>query len=497
MNKNFLIKSVFWLTISEIIFNLSGYIIHSGVGRILGPAGYGQYGLVITLTTMIIILIGNGIPTAMSKYLSEFFEKEPEKIFQIKKETAYLQFIIIGLVTIVFYFSIPFIANILNDSQLVPLFKISVLIIPAFASASFYFYYFTGLHKFNLQAILKTIRSLFKIIFILWLAWIWKVKGAIIGYVFAPLSVFLIALIIDYFWLSPKILKNIKKDKLDKNLSQKKVKNFYKQLFNYAWPFVLFTLFYEIMISIDLYMVKGLLHSNSLTGIYNGAITVGRIPYYLFYALTIVLLPTISRSTSLNLNKETKRTIYTTLRLLIIFLLPSIILMRSFASPIIQIFYGNKFNASAPIMSILVWGVGFLTFFYVISAIFNGAGKVKVPMYLALGGAILNASLSYYLIPFWKLKGAAWATNFSSLISAILILFLLYYHFKINFPWLTLIRSFLGGLGIFLLVHFFPQQNLIFIFSSLILIFIYFMLLYILGEIQQKDFFFWKNLFKN
>ena len=114
-------------------------------------------------------------------------------------------------------------------------------------------------------------------------------------------------------------------------------------------------------------------------------------------------------------------------------------------------------------------------------------------MYLALGGAILNASLSYYLIPFWKLKGAAWATNFSSLISAILILFLLYYYFKINFPWLTLIRSFLGGLGIFLLVHFFPQQNLIFIFSSLILIFIYFMLLYILGEIQQKDFFFWKK----
>ena len=49
-----LAKSALWVTISEIIFNISGFIIHSIVGRILGPVDYGRYGLVITLTTMII-----------------------------------------------------------------------------------------------------------------------------------------------------------------------------------------------------------------------------------------------------------------------------------------------------------------------------------------------------------------------------------------------------------------------------------------------------------
>ena len=58
MSKQHIVKSVFWLTTAEIIYSLSGYAIHAGVGRILGPEGYGRYGLVITLTTMIIMLIG-------------------------------------------------------------------------------------------------------------------------------------------------------------------------------------------------------------------------------------------------------------------------------------------------------------------------------------------------------------------------------------------------------------------------------------------------------
>ena len=67
-----LAKSALWVTISEIIFNLAGFVIHSVVGRILGPADYGRFGLVVTLTTMIIMLIGNGIPTAMSNISARF-----------------------------------------------------------------------------------------------------------------------------------------------------------------------------------------------------------------------------------------------------------------------------------------------------------------------------------------------------------------------------------------------------------------------------------------
>ena len=78
--KSNIAKSALWVTVSEIFFNLSGFIIHSILGRILGPADYGRYGLVVTLTTMVIVLIGNGIPTAMAKYISEVFETNPRMV---------------------------------------------------------------------------------------------------------------------------------------------------------------------------------------------------------------------------------------------------------------------------------------------------------------------------------------------------------------------------------------------------------------------------------
>ena len=84
----FLVKSFFWVTLSEVIYNLSAYIIHSGMGRILGPAQYGRYGLVVTLTTMVVVLIGQGVPTAMAKYLGEIYDTKLGLIPIIKKQTA-------------------------------------------------------------------------------------------------------------------------------------------------------------------------------------------------------------------------------------------------------------------------------------------------------------------------------------------------------------------------------------------------------------------------
>ncbi len=107
-------RSAVWLIISELIFNLSGYIIHSFVGRILGPADYGRYGLVITLTTMVIILIGNGIPTAMTKYISEIAETNPRLVLVIKKQAIILQSILITIVTGIFFFQLPLLLELLE-----------------------------------------------------------------------------------------------------------------------------------------------------------------------------------------------------------------------------------------------------------------------------------------------------------------------------------------------------------------------------------------------
>ncbi len=480
--KQSVVSSILWLVIAEIFFNFSGYIIHAFLGRMLGPSDYGRYGLVVTLTTMIIMLIGNGIPTAMSKYISGFFESQPGLVLNVKKKAAVLQFILIGSITIIFFLLAPALSFALRDPTLTPLFRISSLIIPTFAAASFYLYYYIGIHRFSLQSTLKIVRSFARIIFVVGLAYFFGLKGSISGYILAPATVFLTAYLIDKFFIN----RHFPKDNTD----------FFdwKKLVNYAWPVTLFMIFYELLISLDLYLVKGILANDHLTGIYNASLTVGRIPYYLFYALTLVMLPSISRTTSQNKHEETKKIMTETFRLMFMILIPIIILMVVYASPLIKFFFGLHYADSVVPMQILAPGVGFLTIFYVLSFALNGAGKVKIPMYIALFGMILNAGLNYVMILKFGILGSAIATSIVSVIITTIILLYALKYFGRFIQIKSVVKILLAGIVIFLVSKFFPPQEWIFILYGAILCAIYLLILVILKEFTINDFNFFKKI---
>lgn len=485
--KNFS-SALVWLTLSEIIYNISGFIVHSAAGRILGPEDYGRFGLIVTLTTMIIILIGNGIPTAMSKYLSEIFETDPGKIYGIKRSALKLQMILMGSVTVIFFLLAPVFSFFLHDPSLTPLFQLSSLIIPTFAAASFYFYYFTGLHFFRMQATLKTIRSFARIILIVMLAYLFGIRGAISGYILAPIIVFIVAFIYDSI-LIKKYFPIAHENKATSLFSA-------KTIFQYAWPLTLFLLFYELILTLDLYFVKGLLGSDYLTGIYNAAITVGRIPYYLFYALTIILLPAISKTTAENNTVETEKLVNTSLRLMTLLLFPMVTLLIAYSPQVLNIFYGAKYVAAANPMNVFALGVGFLTVFYVLSFALNGAGLVKIPMKLAFLGFIGTIVLNFLLIPRFELIGAALATTSISFILMIAILIYVKQHFNVHLSIKTIIFSLLSAGFITYLSYFFPDGTYSFMASGIGLFILYFAFLKLFGELKKEDIAPFLKLFK-
>ncbi|MEK9151110.1 MAG: flippase [Patescibacteria group bacterium] len=485
--KNFS-SALVWLTVSEIIYNISGYVIHSAAGRILGPEEYGRFGLTVTLTTMIIILIGNGIPTAMSKYLSEVFESAPEKIYGIKRSAAKLQLILMSSVTIAFFLLAPVFAALLRDPSLTPLFRLSSLIIPAFAAASFYFYYFTGLHFFRMQAILKTFRAFARVGFIVILAYLFSTEGAISGYILAPLLIFVIGFVCDGI-LTRKYFPAAHENKADSAFSM-------RTILQYAGPLTLFLLFYEFILTLDLYFVKSLLQSDYLTGIYNAAITVGRIPYYLFYALAIILLPAISKSTSENDSLATKNLVEKSLRLLIFLLFPMVTLLIAYAPQILHIFYGARYAAAALPMQVFAIGVGFLTVFYVLSFTLNGANLVKIPLKLAFFGFLGMIALNFILIPRWELVGAALATTIVSCILMIRILIYVKMHFHTHISLKTLIFASLGAVIIGIAARYLPHGTYDFMLFGTILFFAYFGLLKLFGELTEEDLKPFKKIFR-
>lgn len=471
-------RALAWLTASEIVYNVSGYVIHAALGRTLGPESYGRYGLVVTVTTMIIILIGNGVPTAMSKYLSEIFESEPSRISGIKRKTALLQSGLMGAVTLLFFLSAPLIARALNDPSLTPLFRLSSLIIPAFAAASFYFYYYTGLHFFRLQAALKTLRSFARMGFIVGFAFLFGVEGAVSGYIAAPLLVFLVAWIADLAGTKRYFPETREAGSPEFPA---------KRLFSYAWPLTLFLLFYELVSTVDLYLIKAMLGSDLLTGLYNAAITVGRIPYYLFYALTIILLPAISKSVAERTDEETRRLVGKSMRLLALILFPAVTLLSVYSTQALSLFYGRGYEAAGTTMSIFAVGVGFLTVFYVLAFALNGAGLVKVPMTLSGAGLALSLLLNILLIPRFGIEGAAVATTAASLILMIAMLVSVGRHFTARLSGRLWLVSAISAAGIVALSFCLPDGRYSFMFSGALLFALYFLPLRVSGELTDED----------
>lgn len=471
-------RALVWLTASEIIFNLAGYVIHASLGRILGPEDYGRFGVIITLTTMIIVLLGNGVPTAMSKFIAENFDTHPGRVKNIKATAILLQAMIMVPATIIFYLLAPWVANtLLRDPSLTPLFQISALIIPGFALASFYFYYYTGLHYFRLQAVLKTLRAVARIVFIVGFAYFWGVTGAISGYIVAPLAVFAIAFLYDLFKVSPKLPAKDAEYHLAKS-----------SLFQYAWPFTLFLIFYELVITADLYFVKALLQDDYLTGLYNAAITVGRIPYYLFYALTIILLPAIAKAKTIESSKEAAQLVQKTLVLIYALLLPMVTFLYAYSYQTLHFFYGQKYLGAIPAFEIFVFGAGFLTIFYVLAFALHGAGRVKVPMWLSLAGILLLSALNLYLIPLYQLSGASLAVTITSLFLATAALIYTKIEFHISLMPKTFFMALLSTVIFTALAMVIPANQYLFIPIGGCLFLFHLAFLYYTNTIQLADF---------
>jgi len=468
---------IFWLGLAEILFYISGFIVHSAAGRILGPADYGVYGIIITLTILIASLIGNGIPIAMSKFLSAELTKKPELIPSIKRKAALAQLLLMAIITAGFFFGAPLIANLLHDPGLTRLLRISAFIIPCYAADSFYFYYYTGIHQFNMQSVLKALRSILRVAIIVGLGYFLSLEGFITGYIYVSLAVFLIALVIDQLIYA----KHFKAKSITDAFSTKK-------LLVYALPITGFLVLYQTLISLDLFAVKAILRDDYATGLFNGAFTISQIPNYLFYALTIVLLPVISHSTANEHKQKTTDAINLAFRMMTILLVPIIALIIGYAKPLMVFFFGAPYAAGAGALQFMAFGVGLLTLFYVMSFAFQGAGKVIIPLKIAFFAMFLNGGLNLLLVnQNLGIVGAGIATSITAIFVTLALFYYLKKEFSASLKISSLLKIFFAGLFIFLLSFFLPGQGLLFIFSGGFLFLLYLGLLYFLKEIDSQD----------
>jgi len=464
-----LAKGATYLISSKIIFLISGYGVNIAAARILGPESYGIIGIIISLMTIMNLFFISGIPKAAAKYLSE--NKQWNK--NIIKTAIKFQIIFLIVSFIIFLLLAPVLAHILGDHSLTRYIMLTVLVVPFYALFSLYSDGFlNGYRFFKKQALTLSIFSILKffIVFIMLMIG-FKIEGVVFGYLTAAFFGFVVA----FYYFNKIQIEGDNKFPKDK-------------LIKFAIPTILFSIFILLIFNIDLLLVKALIKQNIETGYYTSASMIARIPYYIFSGLAVTLLPSISYSISKKKIDKTKTQITKSLRYMLIILLPIIFLVSATASQLVKLLYTKTYFPAGEALQILIFGLGFLSFFNILAHIAMGSAKPKIAVGTASFTMIMALALNIYLIPLYNIKGAAIATTIASSMGLIVMSVYIYRRYKVLVKPTTFLKITISALAIFAIAYYAQLSGLLLILEYLVLFALYIFILWLLKEIDKKDF---------
>lgn len=386
-------KGTFYIVVSRIAFFSAGYLIYFALGRFLPPEQFGIYGIVLGLFSTVNLILVTAIQQAVAKFVSS----QSELAGEIKRKSLKLQTAFDLCLFVAYFLAAPFIAMLLNDASLTPLIQFSGIIFLSHPIYSVFGGYLSGLGKFKRFALLEIAYSCAKALLVIGLAVAgFAVWGAVAGFLIASLF----AMVLGGFV----------------SASKKQVGRFDSgKIVAFALPLLGFAAIQGFLTNIDLFAVKALSPANPdlLSGYYFAAQTISRIPQLFVFAVNVVLFPLVAASISKKDNEKTSLYINSSIRYLLLLLVPLTALIAANAKEIISLVYPEKYAPAAASLAILSLGALFYSLFLITTSVISGSGKPKAS--LAIGFASLAAlfALLFLLIPTYSIEGAAIAATVS------------------------------------------------------------------------------------
>ena len=206
--------------------------------------------------------------------------------------------------------------------------------------------------------------------------------------------------------------------------------------------------------SVDLFVVKAMIGNDVEVGYYTSATTISKVPYYLFAGLAMTLLPSISQAVVSNDHELTKSYIRQSMRYMLMLLVPGVLLISATSVELVTLVYSSQYVEAGGALSILAFGTGLLTLFYVLAYIVMGSGKPWIILIVALIAVGICVTLNILLIPEYGLTGAAWATTITGIVCATIIATYILFRFKTLTTPLSLVRIAIASVAIYLIAYY-------------------------------------------
>ena len=323
IKNNRLVKGSFILLIGSLIVNISNYLFHFFMGRMLGPSDYGVLAALLSVLYLVSVF-SSTLLTVTTKFTADFFSAgDFGKIHLLIKRLS-RKFFWAGLaVFLIFLLAARFIANFLKiDSPSL------VIIIGAFSLLLFLNSLnrgvIQGLQKFSHLAINLSIEALLKLV----LAIIFVILG---GKVFGPVAAIFLACLFAYLisFVPLKFLFKKTLQPIDK-----------KKLILYSLPTLFIMLFLVSLYNADIILVKHFFSARE-AGLYAALSTLGKIVLFASGAITQAMFPIAAYLA--RRKKDPSRILKQTIILTSLISLVILILYFVFPKYLVMILFGGQY----------------------------------------------------------------------------------------------------------------------------------------------------------
>ena len=435
---NKVLKNSFILVIGNLLFRVGGYINRLLMSRMLGPEGYGLYGLTLPFQGIFQILSAGGLPPAISKYVAEYNAKDEKALTRQVIYTATKFMVLMAiLLSIILLFSSDFIANEIFHKPLVvwPLRAVSLItpfsvIVGAMRGA------FQGVYKNEYTVYNRMAEQLATIVFAVVFVYCGLyAMGAVLGGAFGFIVSAITAVLLYKKYISPMFYSE---DSLD--LSLKEELELLWMLICFAVP-VAITALSEMAIYDVGTLVIGVFMLSTDVGFYNAADPISRIPLVISLSISTVLLPATAEAYVLK-NQN---------------------------------------------LCILVIGMSFYSIYMISSSILQGTGNPKLPMYILLLGTVLNIVLNAIFVQMMGIVGAAIATTITTCILMIVIMLFVIKTTKISIPWKNILLVLICNLILMAVCYVIPKTLIGLVIGIIIGSSLYIVSLIMLKVLTKRD----------
>jgi stage V sporulation protein B len=387
------------LMVAFLVTSIFDYIFNVSLGWLLSPEDYGTYGVSIAFLLLLSLFVNSGFPWATAKYLSE--ENDKKIKYKVFKSSLVANFFIAITVSILFLLTYLFLLR----ENYTPILTVIILVTIV---SSFRFTYqkaLQGFFMFKETGTIQIIDVFIKLVLGVGLVYLgFGVLGALMG--------FLISGLVSLMFMA-YLLRNFK---------------FWRgngwidfRVFSFAMPTFFGMLAIALFQNIDILGVKFLTEeaaSDELAGYYQAALVLARIPIYLVGVVMIVLFPFISKySKSGNENYSSA-----SLKFSILFIFPIVLAVSLIPESFIRLMYPEVYTRGSGALSIVALGMGFLGIIYILTQIFQGMGRPRVPVGILVPAVIIQIILLLILTPKAGLMGAASATTLACLFGMVLLI---------------------------------------------------------------------------